>query len=481
MNWRILTIINRERAIIAGGFIALVCGALWPWYQLPPEALEAFAASLFWTNVGRLGAALLAIALLLFVLIRGISRVPRIPFWGALIATLLFPYLVVTWSPTINFLATAYYHQEMRVSEHVEENFPEVQAQWKQRISLEESLPIKSIFHFHIPDSRFFQTSSWHRIFLDGFGYNNQFLSFIGRGWGFTVIGIVTCLTGFYLGLNRWQLQAFSQDIKRIIPGAGLLLGCLVLSLVSVNIVNHQLDTQFAKGEYSQVVAKSKTLASWYPPLKGDEEFLKRLAEAGFYANEPNPALINFTKGTERYRLGDYIQAEGYFQKALTLQPDLFLARGYLATTFLHEGADYFNSPNLPESFHGNNNPNLPNSPFYLFSPNNPSTINHRKPSRTAEIFANALQIFPDNLEALYNLMLIEVANAQFSRSANLAKKIIEIQQYFQQPNLGILGQAYLHIAWADYQNGDLKQAWRRYRQSIDTRSWNDESVEAGK
>ncbi|MGK7878191.1 MAG: tetratricopeptide repeat protein [Xenococcaceae cyanobacterium] len=415
-----------------------------------------------------------------FAIWYGISRVPRLPLWGGLVAVLLFPYLITTWSPTVTFLATAYYDQQMRVSEHVEENFPEVQAQWKQNISLEKPIPITSIFEFSIQDSRFFQISSWDRVLLDGFGYKNSFFAFIGRGWSFTTIGLVTTLMGLYLGLEKAPLKAFLQDMNRILPGVGLLLGFIFLSLVWVNIVNHQLDTLFAKGEYHQVVATSKTLASWYPPLRGDEAFLKRMAEAGFYGNEPDPALINFTKGIERYRVGDYFKAEDYFQRSLTLQPNLFLVREYLATTFLNEGVEYFNTPNLPYSPHGHNYPNFANTPFNPIAPNNPSAINNRKPSWAAEHFEKALQVFPGHISALYDLMLTTAVNAQFNKSAEIAREIIAVEQYFQQPNNGLLGQAYLHLAWADYHNeSNLSQAWKRYRQSIDTRSWK-QSVEAG-
>ena len=308
---------------------------------------------------------------------------------------------------------------------------------------------------------------------LDGLGYNNRFFTFIGKGWSLSVSGIAIALMGVYLGLEKDRFKTFLQDMTRFLPVVGILLGLIFLSLLWINIINHQVDTLFAKGEYHQVLAKSQTLLSWHPPLRGNEAFLKRMAEAGFYGNEPDPALINFTKGIERYSSGDYLKAEKYLQKCLNIQPNLFLARGYLATTILNEGVEYFNSPNLPESFHGNNYPNFLNSPFNPLSHNNPSAIKNSKPSQTIELIERTLQIFPGHIEALYNLMLITAINTQFNRSAEVAQEIIDIQKYFQQPKLGLLGQAYLYLAWAEYhKDNDPTQAWKRYRQSIDSKSW---------
>jgi Tfp pilus assembly protein PilF len=48
------------------------------------------------------------------------------------------------------------------------------------------------------------------------------------------------------------------------------------------------------------------------------------MAEAAFYGNESDPALIYFAKGLESYRLGDFLQAENYLQQSLDIQPNRF-------------------------------------------------------------------------------------------------------------------------------------------------------------
>lgn len=471
---------NRAKITLLIGCITLLLGAIFHWYRLPQKALETFGANLWLANLFRILPALLSIGSLAFIFGLGIRRITRLSFWWSLIAVLLFPYCIMTWSPTLYFLAGSYYDQASAAELHVETNFPEVQSQWKQNISLSVVKPINSIFELQIPDSRFFQAASWDRVIRDGFGYNNRFLCFIGRGWGLTVTGIVISLMGLYLGLQSGQIDAWLRDMRRLLPGVGLLLGLIVISLVWVNIVNHQLDTQFAKGEYHQVVTKSKSIASWYPPLMGDEAFLKRMAEAGFYAGEPDPALINFVKGLESYRLRNIFHAEGYFQKSLSINPSLFLVRGYLADMLINEGVDYFGYPSLPFSPHGNNYPNFFNNPFNPISPNNANSRNNRKTSRAADIFEQALEVFPGHILAIYYLMIARAIDAEFNKSAEIAQDLIEIQQYFQQPYLGLLGQAYLHLAWADYnqKGGDVAQAWQRYRQSIDPRTWK-KSLEA--
>jgi tetratricopeptide (TPR) repeat protein len=335
----------------------------------------------------------------------------------------------------------------------VESHFPDVQAQWKQNISLDVSKPITSISDFAIADSRFFQMSSWDQILIEGLGYSNSFFGFIGRGWAFTVIGLVICLTALYLGLDQEKFKSFLSDMGKFLPWVGIGLGIVVLSLIVPNIVNYQLDSLFAKGQYQQVVATSRTLASWYPPLKGDQAFLKRMGQAGFYANEPDPALINFVKGVERYGIRDFQKAEDYFQRSLAIQPKQFLVKGYLASSILNQGINYFNDRN--------------------------NSSNH-KPGVAADRFEEALWIFPGHIEALYDLMIARVVNGEFEKSASVGKQIIESQKYFQQPILGLLGQAYLHASWASYHDGDLTKAWKQYRQSIDSSTWK-KSGEANK
>lgn len=466
---------NRERIILLLASLTLVQGALFPWYRLPPKALETFGTNLFWANLARFIPALLAIAGLALVLLFRSNRTLRLLFWSAFIGVLLYPYLLVTWSPSVTFIAKAYSEQGERVTMHVESNFNQIQSQWKQNINLAQSRPLKSIFDLSIKDSRFFQPASWEQVLKAGFGYSNSFFNFIGRGWSFTAIGVALALLGLYIGLEEIHLDTLIKDIAKLFPWASLLVVLILTSFLTVNIVNYQIDTLFVKGEYNKVIKLSKILKFWYPPLQGDEAFLARLAKAGLYSDHPEPALISFVKGLERYSLDDYEKAVQYFQQALDIQPKLFLARGYLATTILNQGVDYLKGPFVP------NRPLSARFPYkydYLDSPRSREGPNNSKPTLTAERCEQALKVFPDHLEALYDLMIVRVINAEFDKSASLAQQIIEMQQYFQQPMLALSGQAYLHLSWKSYQEKDLLQAWQRYRQSIDPSTWK-ESVEA--
>lgn len=469
-NW-----LNRDRITILIGLIILCQGTLFPWYKLPPESLETFGTNLLLAHLARGLTALGAIGTVAFALLYGISRLGRLPFWGGLIAVLLFPYMITTWSPTVSYLTASYLEQSRITSTQVERKYQEIQAQWKQNISLAESRPIKSTFYCYIPDSSFFQMPSWERVLLDGFGYRNSFFAFIGRGWSLTAIALVTMLMGLYLRLSPPRLNAFLQDMKWLLPGCGVLLGLIVIQIISANLVNHQLDTLFAKGQYQQVVAISQTLQSWYPPLKGDEAFLRRLAEAGFYGKQPDAALIYFVKGLERYKVGDFQKAQQDFEKSLELQPHRFLVRGYLAAALINEAVEYSkysDRPKLPVT-----TLIIPYRANFLDSPQGRERPNSQRPTQTIELLQQALRLFPNHIEALYDLMITRVINGEFSKSAEIAQKLIEIQQYYQQQNISLLGQTYLHLSWRDYHEGDIREAWKRYRQSIDPRTW-EQSVE---
>jgi tetratricopeptide (TPR) repeat protein len=447
-NW-----FTRDKIALLIGLLALVMGAIYPWYCLPTQALEVFRINLFLANLGKFIAIFLSLAVILNLIV-GIKRSSRFFCWCGLIAVLLFPYFITTWQPSITFLATSYYEQDKRVTSHVEKNFPEVQAQWKQNISLDKSRPITSIFDFSIQDSRFFQMPSWEQILLAGLGYKNSFFLFIGRGWGFTVTGLIISLMGLYLSLTENKIDALVKDIRQLLPGMSSLLVTIILSLICVNILNYHLDTLFAKGEYRQVTAVSQTLASWYPPLRGDEEFIERMAKAGFYANQPDLASINFVKGLERYRARDFVQAKDYFQKSLDIQPNQFLVRGYLATTLLNQGIEYYNNSNTL------------------------NTLNSRRAGGATDLFTQALQVFPGHIEISYDLMLARVVDGQFEKSAETAQEIIEVYKNSNSSSVALLGQAYLHLAWADYRNDEIKTAWARYRQSIDSSTWKESTEE---
>jgi tetratricopeptide (TPR) repeat protein len=435
---------DRGRITLAIGAISLALGAWFPWYQLPPEALQSFSTSLWLTTVGRIGSALFAMLAVCLIALNS-NRKLRLLFWAGLTIVLLVPYLITTWSPTVTFLADAYYDQQQRVAQHVEATFPQLQAQWQQNVLLPSPKPPPSSLRFSIKNSRFFQIPSWDRILMAGLGYSNDFLGFIGRGWPLTAVGLVISLFALYLKLGDKNLGLLLADLRQLAPY--LLLGCciLVISLVTPNIVNYQLDTLLVKGQYRSVITGSQTLANWYKPFQGDATFLSRLATARFYSGEPDSALTYFAQGLEMFRLQNFRRAELYFRQSLEIQPSLFVARGYLATSLLNQGVISFNDLSDP--------------------------FNHRA-GAAIDYFTQALQVFPGHVEALYDLMLAQTANGEFENMALTAQQIIKSQDYPQQPQLGLLGQAYLRLSWASYRDGDPQDAWQRYRQSIDPKTW---------
>lgn len=466
---QLLSWLNRGNLFLLIAVFTLVTGVIFPWYILPKEALEAFGSNLTLANLVRFFIVLPAISGLIIAFFYYNNTSLKLLLWSVAIAVLLYPYFIVTWSPTEAFLAKAYYEQGERVTLHIESNFHQVQSQWKQNITLHQSKPLESIFSLPIKDSRFFQFASWEKLVTEGFGYSNSFFNSLGRGWSLTVIGIAIALIALYLKPANAHLDIFVKDLAKLLPFVTFLIALITLSIIGINIANYQLDVMYAKGKYSQVVTLSKTLASWYPQLQGDEIFLERAAKAGFYATQTDPALIAFAKGLERYRLDDYDKAQQYFQQAIDLKPKLFLAKGYLATTILNQGVDYFKSPFVP------NRPLNTRFPYkynFLDSPRAREGINISKPSLTAEYCQRVLEIFPNHLEALYDLMLVRVVNGEFDKSAAIAQKIIQTQKYFHQPLLALLGQSYLHLSWNNYHQKELPQAWKRYRQSIDPKTW---------
>jgi len=437
---------NRQKISLFVGSIVLSLGVIFPWYQLPPETLKAFEVNLFWVNSFKILAAVFVIIGLAHTFwFRTINRFIRIVFWSGLIVVLLFPYLVVNWLPTVNLLAQYNYLQSEKVALHVEMNYAENQANWKQRISLDPPVDITSISasdsSISINDSRFFQLSSWDQILTDWLGYSEGLLMFIGKGWIFTAIGLVLCLFTIYvvLELGDEGINIFIQDMGKLWPLFILILGFILSTITLFNTIDYELETKFAKGEYSQVGEISRNLALWYPRFKGDETFLQRWGDAEFYTQTPNTDLINFAKGLEAYQKNNLQRSVEHFQMALARNPNLFLARSYLANIILTQGVNYFNNGESGAAINS---------------------------------FKEVLRIFPGNLEALYNLMLAQVVQGEFAESAKVGEQIISIQKYFQIPKDVITGQAYLHKAWNEYQQGNVIQAWEKYRQSIDTRTW---------
>lgn len=355
-----------------------------------------------------------------------------------LISVLLFPYLITNWCPEVTFIAASYYNQRLRVTNHVENNFSQVQAQWKKNISLNESQPTNSIVPLSVEDSRFFQLPSWTRI-VEALGYKNSFWECIGEGWGKTIIGSVICLIGIYIGFEGDRFKIFLKDTGKLLSWVVIGQLTLVASLIFVNFINYQLDEMFAQGKYQQVLSASHSLTYLYPSLKGDIDFIERMAKAEFYQGNPNTFLKLLELGLEQYRQKNFSEAEYYFRRFLAQKPDYFLVKEYLVTSLLNQGVVYFNN---------------------------------NQPGAAADLFEESLHIFPNHLEALYNLMLARTFNGEYSEAALLAEQIIEIQKYFQLPDIALLGQAYVHRTWASYHEGNLEQAWKEYRKSVDKGAW---------
>lgn len=466
--------ITRANGTYALGCLLLLQGTKDEWYHLPMEAVAAFQTSQFWLQQApRFGTALFISLGLLWLLWQRPQIIPRLPYWSGLFAVLLFPFFLTTGAPAISYLATSYNDQNLEVVRHVEKKFPEVQAQWKQNVSLDQTRPTTSIFTFKIEDWTFFQFSAWERIVLDGFGYRNAVFDFIGKGWGMTVAGLVLSLIGVYLQQRHQALQLFHQDMDIFVPVSGVLLGTIVLYLIGVNLAQHQIDTDMGRGHYQKVVQNSQRLAQLYPPLRGDEPFLRQWATASMYGNSLRPDLVAFTQGSDRYRIGDFFNAKTYFEAALRANPELFLARGYLAATWINEGVEYSKTTDRPElpvytvPFPKKNN--------FLDSAQSNERPNVLRTAGAIQRFEIALEIFPNHIAALYDLMLAQVMNGDFEASAQTARQHINVQDYFQKANVALLGQAYLHQSWADYHAEDLDTAWRRYRQSRDSKAWSEE------
>jgi tetratricopeptide (TPR) repeat protein len=285
----------------------------------------------------------------------------------------------------------------------------------------------------------------------EGLAFNPSFFGFINPNWAIAILGFFVTLFGFYLEKSDRELRSLGRDMANILPwvGGGLLI--LFLSILIPSILHYQLNVAYAKGDYRFVQTTSKTLMAVYPPFRGDEAFLERMAKAGYYGDSlqdasprAEPELIEFVKGLESYRQSDWLNAETHFHNSLEQQPKNFLARAYLANAIVNRGVAHL------------------------------SDANHRQAGTAADLFERALQIFPYHTEALYDLTIARTINGEFERSANNALKIIESQKYAQRPRPALLGQAYLHLTWRGFKDDNLERAWQRYRQSVDDGAWKD-------
>ena len=458
--------VTRERLVFWGGILALLAAAGKPWYHLPVDTLDAFGVRLMSVNLLK-GLTLAIVGSGTVCILIGAQKLSRFLVWQALGLVLLTPYILTTWTPTLDAVTTNLYEQNQKITHHVEQNLPTVQAQWKRNIPLLPDRTPPSTFGLTIPDSRFFQPASWDYLFLEGLGYRNSFFAFVGKGWILSLVGLVFSLLGLYV--RKLNSSALLSDLRWLIPQVSSILGLIFLSIFGVNLLNFQLESWLVEGNYPVVISVSRAVEVWYPPLKFDEEFQNQWAQAEFYAGSSDSFRVNLAKGVEQYRWGEYAGAVAYFQQALKRNPNSFLARKYLAIALLNGAVDYFETPILP------NRPSqvrFPSRSNFLDSPKARQGPIRAKPTGAIAQFEQVLSIFPGHLEALYNLMLAHSINGDFDQSAAAAQQLIHIQSYFQQPNTALLGQAYNHLTWKEYHNNDLETAWERYRQSVDPSRW---------
>ena len=441
LNWA-LSQVNRQKIILLVGSLALILSARSAWYTFPSDTLESFGVSLTIANYYRIVPILFGLLGMLLTIWQ--VRIPalRLLFWSGLLIVLLFPYFQVTWSPSITFLANNYFSQNARVDRHVERNFSEIQAQWKQNILLDEPDTPEASLNALIKNSSFLQMPSLEKFLTNVLGYDVSFFGYISLNWAIAILGFSISLFGLYLGESHKALQLMARDMGNLLPWVLVGFLFLAVSVLVPNIANYQLNISYAKGEYGFVQSMSKTLATLYPPLQGDNFFWERMAKAGYYNQQPNTSLVELVKGLEDYSQKDWDNAETHFQESLNLQPKNFLVRGYLAAAILNQGVKNFNSPS------------------------------NRNAATAANSFEKVLTIFPNHTEALYDLMLARAVNGEFDKSADVAMKIIENQKYAQRPRSALLGQAYLHLAWKGFKDKDYKNAWLRYRQSVDDSAW---------
>jgi tetratricopeptide (TPR) repeat protein len=435
--------VNRQRIVVLVGSLCLILSARSPWYKLPPDALDLFATKITLANLYRFLPILFALLGIFLAVWQSRRQSIRLFFWSGLFAILLFPYFLATWTPSAAFLAKNYHRQGARVDLHVEKNFGEIQAQWKQNIKLDKPEKPESTVNFLIKNSSFLQPSSLDRFLKDILAYNPSFFGFMSINWAIAILGFLVILFGLYLEQSDKAMRALVQDAAKFLPWTVLGVVVLGLSVLLPNILDYRLNVAYAKGEYRFVQSMSKTLATLYPPLQGDENFLERMAKAGYYGDRPEVSLVEFAEGLESYRQNNWLNAENHFQSSLALQPQNFLVRGYLATVLLNEGVTNFNDPN------------------------------RRNAATATDFFERTIQVFPNHTEALYDLMIARSVNGEFDKSVNNALMIIENQKYAQRVRPALLGQAYLHLTWKGFKDNDLKNAWQRYRQSIDEGAWN--------
>jgi hypothetical protein len=442
LSW-VLSKVNRQSIILLIGSLALILSARSGWYALPTDTLQAFGVSLTLANYYRIVPALFGLLGIGLTIWRMNIQALRMLFWSGLIIVALFPYFQITWSPSTTFLSNNLFRQNARVDRHVERNFSEIQAQWKQNILLAEPDTPEPSLNALITNSSFLQFPNLEIFLTNILGYDVSFFSYISLNWVVAIIGFSIFLFGLYLDKIELSILLLTKDLGKLVPWIFVGFICLSISILLPNIIHYHLNIAYAKGDYQFVESMSKTLAILYPPLQGDSYFWERRAKASYFNVQSEPYLVNIAKGLESFRQENWLNAEKYFQESLKLNPNIFLVRGYLASAIVNQGISNFNN------------------------------LSNRNAATSSAIFEKALAVFPSHTEAMYDLMLTRAVNGEFDKSADTALKIIESQKFAQRPRSALLGQAYLHLAWKGFKNNDYQNAWQRYRQSIDDSKWN--------
>ncbi|MEM9482190.1 MAG: hypothetical protein AAGA83_00710 [Cyanobacteria bacterium P01_F01_bin.116] len=435
---------------------------------MPPNVLAAFEISL--APVSLLKAITLACALIsVIMLFTRRDRTSRFLIWQALLVVLLTPYALTTWVPKLDAMTITLYEQNQQIVKHVEQNFPNVQAQWKRNIPIMPDRPSTLGISLKIEDSRLFQPASWDYLLLEVLGYRNNFLAFVSKGWILSLVTLIFALLGLYIKVSSFP--EFFSDLRWLSLQIAIIISFILISTLGVNILDHNLETWLVNGAYSKVVRVSQMAEKLYPTLKYDEKFQERIAQAEFSMDIEDPFRFALAKGIEQYHWGEYEIASESLQKALDYQSKSFLAKRYLAASILNRGVDYFETPILP------NRPSdvrFPSTANFLESPKARQGPIRAKPSGAITSFEKVLKVFPGHLGALYDLMLTHSINSNFEQSSLVAQQLIDSQTYFQHANMALLGQTYTHFAWEAYHEKDLDTAWKRYQQSVNPGLWAD-------
>ena len=225
--------LTRIELLLFAACSGLLLGAGGPWYTLPASTLEAFECSLWLPHLMRL-IPLLTAAVVAHMLWTGAqSSRRRLWIWTGLFASILFPFFVATFSPTVSFVASAFDLQREEVANHIETHFPNVQAQWKrsihlntreerkrhspERTSTRQPFPWNTLPYVRplvVDGEDFFQVTSWDWFVLEGLNYIPAFMDSAGKSWPITIAALVIALLATYLA----NPEALFADGHRMRP-----------------------------------------------------------------------------------------------------------------------------------------------------------------------------------------------------------------------------------------------------------------------